>query len=215
MKVAGRRLGGSGGVAAGGGDGEARCPLVFVPGCWAGCARHPPALPRDCSRSEPPGMCLFGPFSSAGAAPPPRFALKRSEPVQLRPLPGSALPAFPLAAGGKLRSGFPAWVYPAEPGFGRKPREGFWQGESCVPWHGSGYRCAGSGRAPGGTGDLGSTRLERAASGTCGQPGQTFGTLGCVPAPVGVTDRMSHGAQEDPPGRVDWDREAEEGSGGC
>lgn len=92
---------------------------------------------------------------------------------------------------GKLRSGFPAWMYPAEPGFGRNPREGFWQrGELRALALGVLHRCAGSRRAPGGTGDLGSTRLERAARGTCGQPGQTFGTLGCVPAPVGLTGSL-------------------------
>ncbi|XP_038016330.1 metal cation symporter ZIP14 isoform X1 [Motacilla alba alba] len=126
---------------------------------------------------------------------------------------------LPSAAGGKPRSGFPARVYPAQPGFGRNPREGFWQRESCVPWHGPGRRCAGSSRAPGGTGDLGSARLERAASGTCGQPGQTFGTLGSVPAPAGVTGSLdvprSPGGPTwkgsprccragEPPGAVSW-----------
>lgn len=99
MKVAGRRPGGSGGVAAGGGDGEARRSLVFasarlsrdaglgVLGALLPCPEIPAA-------PSPLGMSLFGPFPCAGAAPPPCFALKRSEPVQLRPLPGSARSAL-------------------------------------------------------------------------------------------------------------------------
>ena len=35
-----------------------------------------------------------------------------------------------------MRSGFPPWVRPAQPSFGRNPRGDFGTGEGCVPWHG-------------------------------------------------------------------------------
>lgn len=190
------------------------CRIPSVPGCWAGRARRPPALPWDSSGSEPPGMTLPGPFSCAGAAPPPRFALKRSEPVQLRPLPGSACsapPAFALAEGGKLRSGFALWVYLAQPGFGRNPRQGFWQrgelralaraGPSVCTERDGSRRGRGHGEHSAGKGSQRDKPLARWAPCQC---------LWESPAAW-----MSLVAQEDPPGKVNWDGQAEEGAGGA
>lgn len=73
----------------------------------------------------------------------PRFALKRSEPEQLRLCPR----CLSFGAGGRSRSAFAPRLYPALPGFGRNPREGFWHkkqnfGAACL---GTGRdRCAGS-----------------------------------------------------------------------
>lgn len=136
------------------------CRIPFIPGvldAFLPCHGIP-------AGRSPPGCLFLGPSLPSGAAPPPRFALKRSEPEQLRLLPGSArsaLPAFPLAAGGKLRSGFPSWVYPAQPGFGRKPREGFWRRTELRALARAGIGVQGSR-----TGEMGSTGLGRAARGT-------------------------------------------------
>lgn len=129
-----------------------------------GCARHPPALPWACSGSEPLGMSLFGPFSPAGAAPPPRFALKRSEPARLCLLGASCLS---LGSRGKVEVRFSTLGVAGSARLWEKPPRGVLAAEraACLGT-GRALGVQGAGRAPGGIRDTGSTRLARARKGS-------------------------------------------------
>lgn len=188
MKVAGRRPGGSREVTAGGGDGEGRRSLVFAASRLSRVCSAPSRLALGlqrvgAARDEP----LWALLSRRGGSST-SFCPKTERASAA--LPGSAcsaLPAFPLAAGGKLRSGFPPWVYPAQPGFGRNPREGFWQRRELRALARAGRSvCREQDGLPAGSGIWGALGWHghgRAASGT-------FGTVGCVPVPVGVTGHL-------------------------
>lgn len=190
------------------------CRSPFVPGCWAGCARHPPAGPRDSSRSEPPrGVPLWAlPLRRGGCST--SFCPKTE---RARAAPALPAPRFPLAAAGpNLRSGFPPWVYPAQPGFGRNPREGFWQRRELRALARAGASvCAGSRRALGRVGDV------WGALGWEGRPAGTNLWHGGLCATTCGSHRQPGWPVE--PGRSHlegwiWDREAGEGSGlaeGC
>lgn len=140
LEGSGDGAGGLRGVAAGAGDAEARCSfgvfrIPFVPGCWAGCARHRPGIP---------GMVFFGFFSFC-----PKTERARAAP---------ALPSLPfLWSRGKVEIRFCTSAVSGAARLWEKPPRGilaqkaeFW---SCVPWHGSGSVCgehwAGKGREAG------------------------------------------------------------------
>lgn len=142
LKVAGGRLGdfegGGGSCSAGGSDGETAAG-VCVPGVFAVgplCLRdgggsdvfgtlHPPLR---LGGPRPPGLSSLSPSFPEGWHFHLVSALKRQRacaiPTPARLCLQKPLPAFCLAAGEKLRSGFPPWVRPAQPGFGSKPRWG-------------------------------------------------------------------------------------------
>lgn len=138
-----------------------------------------------------------------------------------------------------MRSGFPPWVHPAQPGFGRNPRGDFGTGEGCVPWHGPAIiGVLQAGWLSAGRRDAGSTRPARRGKGSqhprpgmwcCrDRPLPPWAVCQClctlwespatqmfhVAAQAGCCSWGCNGAlrREDPSGRVDLGRgEAEEG----